>query len=78
MQAAARSCPECSDVERILLEDLEQTQKYMQRVMGKGLDPQLKSRAFHAQCHLLSAGLISRSRAFVDTLRQLYDRSGQA
>jgi predicted transcriptional regulator len=78
LQAAARSCPECSDFERILLEDLEQTQKYMQRVMGKGLDPQLKSRAFHAQCHLLSAGLISRSRAFVDTLRQLYDRSGKA
>ena len=78
MQEAARSCPECSDFERILLDDLEKTQKYMQRVMGKGLDPQLKSRAFHAQCHLLSAALISRSRAFVDTLKQLYDRSGQA
>jgi len=78
MQQAVQSCPECSDFERILLDDLEQTQKYMQRVMGKSLDPQLKSRAFHAQSHLLSAAIISRSRAFVDTLRKLYDRSGQA
>jgi hypothetical protein len=50
----------------------------MQRVMGKSLDPQLKSRAFHAQSHLLTAAIISRSRAFVHTLRQLYDRSGKA
>ena len=78
MQQAAQKCPECSDFERIMLDDLEKTQKYMQRVMGKSLDPQLKSRAFHAQSHLLSAAIISRSRAFVHTLRKLYDRSGQA
>lgn len=78
MQQAAQQCPECSDFERILLDDLEKTQKYMQLVMGKSLDPQLKSRAFHAQSHLLSAAIISRSRAFVHTLRKLYDRSGQA
>jgi predicted transcriptional regulator len=78
MQQAAQKCPECSDFERIMLDDLEKTQKYMQRVMGKSLDPQLKSRAFHAQSHLLSAAIISRSRAFVHTLKKLYDRSGQA
>jgi|ERR1035438_6684034 predicted transcriptional regulator len=78
MQQAVQKCPECSDFERILLDDLETTQKYMQRVMGKSLDPQLKSRAFYAQSHLLTAGIISRSRAFVHTLRKLYDRSGQA
>jgi hypothetical protein len=78
MQAAAQSCQECSEFERILLGDLESTQKYMQRVMGKSLDPRLKSRAFHAQSHLLTAGIISRSRAFFHTMRQLYDRSGKA
>ena len=38
----------------------------------------LTSRAFHAQCHLLSGGILSRSRAFFHTLRQLHDRNGQA
>ena len=78
MQEANRSCPECSDFERILLDDLEKTLKCMQGVMGKCLDPQLKSRAFHAQSHLLTAKIISRSRGFIDTLKQLYDRSGKA
>jgi hypothetical protein len=68
----------CAEFERVLLNDLELTQKYMQRVMGKSLDPQLKSRAFHAQSHLLTAGILSRARAFFHTLRQLHDRNGQA
>ena len=67
-----------SDLERVLLNDLLIVQKYMQRVMGKSLDPQLKSRAFHAQSHLLTAGILSRARAFFHTLRQLHDRNGQA
>jgi KorB domain len=69
----------CSEFERVLLGDLELTQKYMQRVMGKSQEHQkLTSRAFHAQCHLLTAGLLSRSRAFLDTLRALHDHNGQA
>ncbi len=68
----------CSEFERVLLGDLEITQKYMQRVMGKSQDQRLQSRAFHAQCHLLTAGILSRSRAFFHTLRQLHDRNGQA
>ena len=68
----------CSEFERVLLGDLEVTQKYMQRVMGKSLDQRLQSRAFHAQSHLLTAGILSRSRAFLDTLKQLHDRNGQA
>ena len=62
----------------MLLGDLEITQKYMQRVMGKSQDKRLQSRAFHAQSHLLTAGILSRSRAFFHTLRQLHDRNGQA
>ena len=68
----------CNEFERVLLGDLEVLQKYMQRVMGKSQDKRLESRAFHAQCHLLTAGILSRSRAFFDTLKQLHDRSGQA
>lgn len=69
----------CSEFERVLLGDLELTQKYMQRVMGKSQEQnKLTSQAFHAQCHLLTAGILSRSRAFFHTLRQLHDRNGQA
>jgi hypothetical protein len=68
----------CSEFERVLLGDLEITQKYMQRVMGKSLDQRLQSHAFHALCHLLTAGILSRSQAFLASLKQLHDRCGQA
>ena len=78
MRQVPQSSEGCSEFERVLLGDLEVTQKYMQRVMGKSQDQRLQSRAFHAQCHLLTAGILSRSRAFFDSLRQLHDRNGQA
>jgi len=68
----------CSQFERVLLGDLEIAQKYMQRVMGKSQDQRLQSPAFHAQCHLLTAGILSRSQAFLHSLKQLHDRSGKA
>ena len=77
-----KSVPEdpegCNEFEGTLLKDLEITQKYMQRVMGKSNDPRLKTRTFHAQAHLLTAGILSKARAFFETLRKLHDRSGQA
>ncbi|PYS55330.1 MAG: chromosome partitioning protein ParB, partial [Acidobacteria bacterium] len=78
MQQVPQDAQGCSERERILLRDLELVQKYMQRVMGKSLDPQLKSPAFCAQTHLLTAGILNRQRAFFDSVRQLHDRSGQA
>jgi hypothetical protein len=78
MKQLPQSPDGCSDFERALLGDLEITQKYMQRVMGKSQDARLQSRAFHALCHLLTAGILSRSQAFVASLKQLHDRSGQA
>jgi hypothetical protein len=79
MRQVPQSPDGCSEFERVLLGDLELTQKYMQRVMGKSQEHQkLTSRAFHAQCHLLTAGILSRSRAFLDTLRALPDHNGQA
>ncbi len=78
MRQMPQSADGCNEFERVLLGDLELAQKYMQRVMGKSQDPRLESRAFHAQSHLLTAGILSRSRAFFHTLRQLHDRNGQA
>ena len=68
----------CNSFEQGLLKDLEIIGKYIQRVMGKSQDRRLKSRVFHAEANLLSAGILSRSRAFIHTMRQLHDRSGQA
>lgn len=78
MKQLPQSPDGCGDFERALLGDLEITQKYMQRVMGKSQDARLQSRAFHALCHLLTAGILSRCPAFVASLKQLHDRSGQA
>jgi hypothetical protein len=79
LRQVPQSSDGCSEFERILLGDLELTQKYMQRVMGKSQQhDQLTSRPFHAQCHLLTAGILSRARAFLDTLKALHDRNGQA
>ena len=68
----------CSEFERVMLRDLEITQKYMQRVMGKSQDPRLESRPFHAQANLLSSAILSRVPAFNHSLKHLHDRSGQA
>lgn len=68
----------CSDVERALLKDLQILQKYMKRVMAKCQDLGLKSRAFYAQANLLTGGLLSQSKPFVERMREFYDRSGHA
>jgi len=68
----------CGSFERSLLKDLEITGKYMQRVMGKSQDRRLKSREFHVQANLLTGWILSRSKAFIHTMRDLHDRSGQA
>ena len=79
MRQMPQSPDACSEFERVLLGDLDLTQKYMQRVLGKSQEQhKLTSRAFHAQCHLLTGGILSRARAFFHTLRQLHDRNGQA
>jgi predicted transcriptional regulator len=67
-----------NEFERVLLKDLEITQKYMQRVMGKSEDRRLKTPAFLAQGHLLTAGILSQARAFFAVMRKLHDRCGQA
>jgi len=78
MRQVPQSGDGCNEFERVLLGDMEITQKYMQRVMGKSQNPKISSRAFHAQSHLLTGGILSRSQAFISTLKELHDRNGQA
>lgn len=78
MRQGLADSQECSEFERILLKDLELTGRYMQRVMGKSRDPRIKSRAFHAQSHLLSAGILNQTTPFLQNLKELHDRNGQA
>src|SRR2546430_5181853 len=44
------------------------------RVMGKSEDRRLKTPAFHAQANLLTAGILSQTQAFSDSVRKLHDR----
>ena len=76
--AAPQDPDACSEFERIFLRDLELTHKGMLRVIGKSQDPRLQSRPFLAQCNLLTSGMLGRGAAFLQLLRQLHDRTGQA
>ncbi|MCX6844413.1 MAG: chromosome partitioning protein ParB [candidate division WOR-3 bacterium] len=67
----------CTPFEQAMLKDIDVAQKYMQRVMGKSADRRLQSAAFRVQAHLLLAGVLSRSPAFFESVRQLHDRCGQ-
>ena len=68
----------CNGCERGLLKDLAFTSKLMQRVMGKSHNPRLKTPAFHAQANLLTGRILNQSDLFIQTMRQLHDRSRQA
>lgn len=68
----------CSEFERVLIKDLELLQKYMLQVMGKCNSAQLQSRPFFVQGHLLTAGILSQTSAFQQTLKEFHDRCRQA
>jgi hypothetical protein len=68
----------CSEFERVLLNDLVIASKYLRRVMTKCQDPRLQSRAFHAQAHLLSGGLLSSLDSFRERMKEFHARCGRA
>lgn len=68
----------CGEFERLLLKDLEFVGKYLRRVATKCQDARLKSRAFHAQAHLLSGGLLSSFESFRERIKEFHDRCGRA
>jgi predicted transcriptional regulator len=78
LKPAAAHGDGCVPLEQAMLKDIEIVQKYIQRVMDKSSDPRLQSAAFRAQAHLLLAGVLGRSEAFFQSVRQLHDRCGQA
>jgi hypothetical protein len=77
-----KSVPEtpegCNAVEHKLLKDLEMLEKVLQRVTARCQDEGLQSPAFRAQANLLAASLLSKWEPFLQTMREFYDRSGQA
>jgi hypothetical protein len=78
MKRSAQAADGCIPFEQGMLRDIEIVQKYMQRVAGRSNDERLSTPAFKAQASLLLGGLLSRSEAFFQSVRQLNDRCGQA
>jgi hypothetical protein len=78
ISAAPPGPDDCSELERVFLQDLERTHKGMLQVIAKSQDPRLQSGPFLVQCHLLTCGMLSRAPAFLQLLRQLHDRTGKA
>ncbi len=77
LKASSRVKACCTGVEQTMLKDLEISQRYMQKVICKGNDARLKTSSFHAQANLLAGGILKQVEQFTNTLRGLYDRSGQ-
>lgn len=76
-QADRNSKGGCNSIEKGLLKDLENLDKYMTRVMMKGHDQRIKSREFYVQGNILAGSILSRSETLIESLRSIYDRSGQ-
>ena len=66
-----------SEFERVLLKDLQTVLKFMQRVLAKCQSPELKSRAFFAQAHLLTGSLLTHGETFKERLKAFHDRCGR-
>ncbi len=65
----------CNTFEQGVIKDLTYTSKFMQRVMDAGQDRRLKTPAFNAQANLLTKQILDKSNLFIQTIRQLHDRS---
>jgi hypothetical protein len=68
---------DCTQVEQLLLKDLEITQKYMQRVINKSRDDRYNSASFNAQANLLTGGILRQMNIFFESIEVLHDKSGQ-
>ena len=68
---------DCTQVEQLLLKDLEITQKYMQRVINKSRDDRYNTASFNAQANLLTGGILRQMNIFFESIEVLHDKSGQ-
>lgn len=67
----------CTELERRMLNDLEITQKYMQRVTYRSKDTRFKTNSFYSQANLLSGGIVRQLETFSKAIREFHDRTGQ-
>jgi hypothetical protein len=68
---------DCTQVEQLLLKDLEITQKYMQRVINKSRDDRYNTASFNAQANLLTGSILRQMNIFFESIEVLHDKSGQ-
>lgn len=78
MKEVSQDMTKCSEQEKSMLRDLEIVQKYMRKIIQKSSDPRFKNNSFFVQANLLAGGILSKISPFQKTLRQFYDRTGQA
>ena len=68
--------PALTEAEQRMLRDLEIVQKYMSRLRCTITDAKrAESNPFKAQADLLCGGILRQADSFVNSIRQLYDRS---
>lgn len=68
---------EFSEFEKRVLRDLEFVQGSMGRLTMKLRSPDLETKSFFAEAHLMVAGILSRVEKFLEVLRRFHDRHGQ-
>jgi len=77
LKKISANTPNCTEIERGMLRDLEITLKYMQRVTYKSRETRYKSNAFLAQANLLAGGILSKMDIFSKAVKDFHDRSGK-
>ena len=78
MRRATEDREGCRAVERMFLKDLESLQKSIERVLATCHDKRLASQGFYALANVLTSSLLSSFPSFLERIKELYDRSGQA
>ena len=66
-----------SEFEKRVLRDSELVQGSMGRLTMKLKSPDLETKSFFAEAHLMAAGILSRVEKFLEVLRRFHDRHGQ-
>jgi hypothetical protein len=68
----------CKEIEKMLLKELEITQRYMRRVIYRGSDSRIGSNHFRSQAGMLTSGILKQLDRFSNVIEELHDRSGNA
>jgi hypothetical protein len=77
LKKISANTPDCTEIERGMLRDLEITLKYMQRVTYKSRETRYKSNSFFVQANLISGGILRQMDIFSSAMRGFHDRSGK-